>query len=92
VIELFADGDIVYFILGFMLIELIALILVRKKSVRYMHPLELIVSIGAGAALLVALREALRETGWQHVAMWLIVALGCHLWDLKLRWATRRTG
>jgi hypothetical protein len=92
VIALFADGNVVFFILGFMLIELIALILVRKKTARYMHPLELTVSIGAGAALLVALREALREAAWQHVALWLIVALGCHLWDLKLRWATRRTG
>jgi hypothetical protein len=89
--ELFANGRIVVLVLAFMLVESIALILVRKKMLR-LQPLELIVSLGAGAALLMALRDALRAAPWTNIASWLVVALGCHLWDLKLRWATRRTG
>jgi hypothetical protein len=87
----FATGDAVLLVLAFMVIELIVLILVRKKMPVRLEPLELIAGVSAGAALLLALREALRAAAWQRVATWLIVALICHLWDLKLRLATRRT-
>jgi len=90
--RLFANGDVVLLLLAFMAIELIVLILVLNKLRTLVRPLELIVGVGAGAALMLALREALRESAWQRVALWLIVALGCHVWDLKLRLATRRTG
>ena len=89
--NLFAGGGIVLLILLFMLLEGIVLILVRKKALTRMQPLDVAVSLGAGAALLLALREALRAAAWPNIAICLIVALGCHLWDLKLRWATRRT-
>ena len=84
---LFADGSIVLLILLFMVLEGIVLILVRKKTSRDMTPLDVAVSLGAGAALLLALRDALRGVAWPIIAIWLIVALGCHLWDLKRRWA-----
>ncbi len=87
----FASGDAVLLVLGFMAVELMVLILVRKKMHVQLQPLELIVGVSAGAALLLALREALREAKWQRVAIWLLVALACHMWDLKLRLATRRT-
>lgn len=89
--KLFASGDAALLVLGFMCVELMVLILVRKRFPVPVRPLDLVVGVSAGAALLLALREALRESGWQRVAAWLIVALGCHLWDLKLRLATRRT-
>jgi RsiW-degrading membrane proteinase PrsW (M82 family) len=87
----FGSGNAVLVVLGFMSIELIVLILIRKKFPVHIPPLHLIVSVSAGAALLLALREALRQSGWERVAAWLIVALGCHFWDLNLRLATRRT-
>ncbi len=87
----FASGDAVLLVLAFMAFELIVLILIRKKMPVRLEPLELIVGVSAGSALLLALREALREAKWQRVAIWLIVALACHMWDLKLRLATRRT-
>jgi len=89
--ELFASGKIVLLILAFMCAELIVLILVRKKALGMISPLALVVSLSAGAALLLALREALRAAAWQRVALWMIIALGCHLWDLRLRLAARRT-
>jgi hypothetical protein len=54
-------------------------------------PIELLVSLGAGAALLLALRAALARAPWQGVAVWLVVALLLHLGDVGLRWTTART-
>jgi len=90
--KLFTSGAVVNGILGLMLVELLLLILVRKKMPSPPRPMELMVSIGAGAALLLALRAALRERAWPHVAVWLLVALGCHVADIRLRWASRRPG
>ncbi len=89
--RLFATGDAVLLVLAFMAAELTVLILIRKKMPVRVSIAELAVGVGAGAALLLALREALREAAWQRIAAWLIVALACHMWDLKLRLATRRT-
>ncbi len=88
---LFADGAVVDWILALMILELMVLILIRKKLSHGLRPLDLAVSLGAGGALLLALRAALEGSAWQQVAVWLIVALGGHLWDLKLRWSARRT-
>ncbi len=89
--RLFDSGDAALLVLGFMGVELMILILVRKRMRLTLRPVELIVGVGAGAALMLALREALRQAPWPRVAVWLIVALGCHLWDLNFRLATRRT-
>ncbi len=62
----FATGDAVLLVLAFMVIELIVLILVRKKMPVRLEPLELIAGVSAGAALLLALREALRAV-WPRV-------------------------
>lgn len=90
--KFFASGSAVVAVLALMFVEWIGLILVRKKMGIVIGPVELLVSLSAGAAILLALREALRGAPWQWVALWLVVSLICHLFDLKLRLATRRTG
>jgi hypothetical protein len=87
VAELFATGRVVDWILLFMLFELIALTIVRKRSQSGIGigPFELVVGMSAGAALLMALRAALDGARWPQVAVWLAVALVAHLWDLGLR-------
>ena len=55
------------------------------------RPLDVLVNFGAGAALPLSLRAALRGSEWQRIALWLAVALGFHVWDLWLRRAARRT-
>ena len=87
----FANGLIVDFILAFMAVELFVLILVRKQPWRRVQLIELMVNMGAGAALLLALRAALRESAWQRVALWLSMALVLHLWELALRRSMHRT-
>lgn len=87
VAELIATGRAVDGILALMLIETIALILVGRKLRRAIPPAQVLVSIGAGAALLLALRAALLGLAWQWISLWLLVALVAHILDLRYRWA-----
>jgi len=89
ILKAFATGRIVDGILALMVLELIVLIIVRKKTGRGLTTGKLMVSLAAGAALLLALRSALAGLPWHNVALWLIVALAAHVLDLKLRWPTR---
>ena len=87
----FASGRVVDAVLAFMLVELAALLLVRKRGAALFRPLDVMVNFGAGAALLLALRAALRGSQWQPIALWLAAALFFHIWDLWLRRSGRRT-
>jgi hypothetical protein len=81
----FSSGRVVDAVLAFMLIELVALVLVRERGARVFRPRDVVVNFGAGAALLLALRAALRGSQWQPVALWLLIALGFHVGDLWMR-------
>lgn len=84
--ELFASARIVELIIGFMLLELIVLIIVRRKTGRGLSALDLLISLAAGFALLMALRAALLRMQWIPIALWLLLALAAHLADLARRW------
>jgi hypothetical protein len=87
--ELFAHGSIVAWILAFMLAEGCLLLLLRAKT--HLPLLDLAASLGAGAALLLALRAALRGDSWHLIALWLLIALAAHLLDLQRRLHSTRT-
>jgi hypothetical protein len=89
--SLFASGRIVDVIIAFMALELIVLILVRKQLLPRARPAELIANIGAGAALLWALRAALVGWPWPRIALCLLIALGFHVGELMLRRSMPRT-
>ncbi len=89
--RLFQGGLIVDLILVFMAIETMGLLLIRIRGAAIFRPLDLLVNGGAGAALLLALRGALKGEEWQGVAPWLVLGLVFHLWDLRLRWSMHRT-
>ncbi len=74
-----------------MALELMILILVRKQSWLRHQLFEIIVQMGAGAALLLALRAALRDPDWRPIAVWLLIGLAFHLGELGLRWSQHRT-
>jgi hypothetical protein len=87
----FESGRIVDCILALMLIELLVLPwAARRFRVRIRVP-ELIANLGAGAALLLALRAALRSEAWPHSAAWLLIALAFHLMETGLRWSRGRS-
>jgi hypothetical protein len=88
--KLFQSGRIVDCILAFMAVEIIVLILLRKQGWLHAQLLDLVVNMGAGAALLLALRVALHGGAWQAIALWLSIALGFHAGELTVRWSTRR--
>jgi phosphate/sulfate permease len=87
VAELIATGRAVDGILALMLLESIALILIGRRLRRPISAVQVLVSIGAGAALLLALRGALLGSAWQWISLWLVAALVAHLLDLRYRWA-----
>jgi hypothetical protein len=84
--ELFASGRVIDCVLALMLIESAALLLLRQRGRRGLAPIEIAASLGAGAALLLALRAALVGSPWPWISLWLIAALAAHLFDLRLRW------
>ncbi len=88
--ELFASARIVDLIVGLMLVEFGILTFVRMRMRRGMDPVELAVSLCAGAGLLLALRAALTGLPWRHIAMWLILALLAHVLYVRLRWDAQK--
>ncbi len=93
VAELIATGRAVDGILALMLIESIALILIGRKLRRAIPASQVLVSLGAGAALLLALRAALLGFAWQWISLWLLAALVAHILDLRYRWGqTQESG
>ena len=84
--ELFADGRIVDLILVLMVAEGLAIAVWHRRTGQGMGPADLLVSLAAGAFLLLALRAALTGAGWATIAMWLVGALIAHLADVARRW------
>jgi hypothetical protein len=87
--DLFATGRIVDAVVVLMLLELIILTWVRKKTHGGVPMPALLTNLAAGAALLMSLRAALVDDRWQVVALWLIAALIAHVLDLKMRWVDK---
>ena len=83
--ELFANGRVVDYILFLMLLEVLGMAWWRRRSGYGLNLNELLASIGAGAALLLALKSALVRAPWLQVAFWLLAALVAHATDLTLR-------
>jgi hypothetical protein len=83
---LFTSGHIADVVLAVMLIEAVVLITVFNKNKRGIAPTRVIASLGAGVALVLALRAALTGAGWPWIALALSAALVAHLVDLYWRW------
>jgi hypothetical protein len=86
---LIASGRIVDLIVGLMVLEGIALSAYWLARGRGIAPLDLIVNLLAGVALLVALRAALTGAGWRTIAGVLVFAGVMHVIDLARRWGRR---
>ncbi len=84
--EVFASGRIVDLILGFMVLEGLALAVYWRSTGRGISPGALFGILLPGALLLLALRAALSGEPWPWIAIWLGTALLAHLHDLRRRW------
>jgi len=83
---LFANGRIVDLLFAFIAVEVAALTLFRRRYKRGVAAPDLIVSLLAGMALLLALRAALTGAPWPKIAAYLGLALLAHAADLARRW------
>jgi hypothetical protein len=84
--ELVQSGRLVELVLLLVALEAAALLFYRFRTGSGPEPLGLVLNLAAGSALMLALRAALQEAGWTHVAAFLVLALAAHLADLARRW------
>ncbi|MCA3261180.1 MAG: hypothetical protein ING44_04500 [Telmatospirillum sp.] len=84
--ELVQSGQLVELVLALVALEAAALLVYRFRTGRGPEPLGLVFNLAAGSALMLALRAALQDAGWTHVAAFLVLALAAHLADLARRW------
>ncbi|MBC8086596.1 MAG: hypothetical protein H7Z40_04980 [Phycisphaerae bacterium] len=67
-------------------VELIALLLYRRRTNRGMLMSEAISFLGAGAGLLLALRVLVTNGPFVVFALAMLIALAMHIWHVKQRW------
>ncbi len=84
--DLVRSGHLVELVLLLVAVEAAALLFYRFRTGKGPEPLGLVFNLAAGSALMLALRAALQEAGWTHVAAFLVLALAAHLADLARRW------
>ena len=79
------SGQLLDLILLLVALEATALVVMGRYFKAIPPPLDLLPNLASGAALMLALRFALTDTGWQPIALCLSAALGAHLVDLIRR-------
>lgn len=87
---LIASGNIVLWMLGFVAVEVIGLWIYWNRTGGGIAPLPLLVNVGAGSSIMVALYCFARGADWRVVAGWLVLSLLFHTADLKQRWSQGR--
>ncbi len=85
--DLITSGHIVDLMLGFVALEVTAIAIYRKRTGGGLAMVPLLINIGAGGSLMLALRMALADAGWTWIAPFLISALVFHIADLRQRWS-----
>ncbi|MEO0996631.1 MAG: hypothetical protein AAFX58_03840 [Pseudomonadota bacterium] len=83
--DLIRSGRIVDIMLLFVAIEIVALLLYRRRSGGGLEGLPLFLNIGAGASLMLALKFSLTRASWVPVAVCLVAALVFHVADVVQR-------
>ena len=87
---LISSGRIVDLMLLVVVIEVIALILYWRFTGKGVQPLRLIMNVGAGGSLMLALRASLVGASTLVLAACLLASLGFHVADVALRWQNSR--
>ena len=84
--ELITSGRIVDIMLGFVVLEVAAILVYRRLRGGGIPPSKLLVNIGAGGSLMLALLAVFRSAHWTVVAGCLVLSLVFHVADLAIRW------
>ena len=72
------------------LLELIGLIIYRRRTGRGIDGSKLVITLASGLFLMLGLRAALTGADWHWIALALSASWATHLLDLKSRWPRRR--
>ena len=80
------SGRIVEAMLVFIVLEIVFVEVYRRWRGGGLRTVPLLVNIGAGGSLMLALRAALSDAGWAWIAAFLLAALVFHVADLAIRW------
>ncbi len=83
---LFESARAVDLVLAFVVLEALALLLLRWRLRRGPSAREILALLLPGACLMLALRAALAGPHALEIAGWMLAALLSHLFDLGLRW------
>ena len=89
--DLITTGRIVDVMIVFVIIEIVIVEWSRRVRGRGVATVPLLVNIGAGGSLMLALRAALMDSGWQWVATFLVSSLVFHVLDVRIRWQPAAT-
>lgn len=84
--ELFASGRVVDLLLLLLALEALLFIAWHRRTGRGIAPVEVLGFLAAGACLMLALRAALTDAGWQMVGLWLALGGVAQAYDLWRRW------
>ena len=84
--NLIVTGRIVDIMIAFVVVEVVVLLLVHRYTGKGIAPLPLLLNIGAGGSLMLALRAVFAGAAWWLVAACLVASLVFHVADLAQRW------
>ena len=84
--ELILSGRIIDVVIAVLLLELVAVSILHKTRGLGIAPYPLMVNIGAGGSLALAIKASITGAGWQWIATWLITSFVFHVLDLRTRW------
>lgn len=84
--DLISSGRIVDIMIIFVIIEVALLLIYERTTGRGIAPYPLLVNIGAGGSLMLALRAVFSDADWTVIAGCLVASLVFHTLDLLQRW------
>lgn len=88
--ELINSGRIVDIMLAVVLLEVLLMLWWWGRRRAGVPPVALLVNVGAGGSLMLALRAVLVSQETLVIALWLVASLVFHMADLLIRWQRAR--
>jgi multisubunit Na+/H+ antiporter MnhB subunit len=79
------NGSLIDAIITITLLEVMALLLHRRKTKRGLKPREYLLNVVSGLCLMLALRCTLTGAAWYYISAWLAAAGLAHVADIALR-------
>lgn len=84
--DLITSGRIVDIMIAFVVVEVVLLLVYERATGRGVAPYSLLVNVGAGGSLMLALRAVFSGSNWALIAACLVAALVFHTLDIVQRW------